>query len=183
VNPSERPFVLVTVGTDFHPFDRLVNWVDDWMARQGDEVECLVQHGSSHAPLHCTGSKFLRHDELQSAMARAAAVVTHGGPATIAEIRSAGLRPICVPRDPRRGEHVDEHQLRFARYITRTDAIVLAESAPTLEQALDTAIGTPASVHLPRQADGRHDDLPAVRRIGTLIDRLLAEHGQVRRTP
>jgi UDP-N-acetylglucosamine transferase subunit ALG13 len=44
------PVVLVVVGTDCHPFDRLVDWVERWQEARGDSVRCVVQHGSSRAP-------------------------------------------------------------------------------------------------------------------------------------
>src|SRR5690606_3150585 len=34
--------VLTVVGTDYHPFHRLVTWVDMWCARR-PEVDCLIQ--------------------------------------------------------------------------------------------------------------------------------------------
>jgi hypothetical protein len=46
VNESDRnarPLsLLVSVGTDFHPFDRLVSWVDEWLSQQTDPHECIT---------------------------------------------------------------------------------------------------------------------------------------------
>lgn len=48
---SDLPLVLVTVGTDYHRFDRLIEWVDRWYAETGrGRVRCVVQHGASRAP-------------------------------------------------------------------------------------------------------------------------------------
>ncbi len=51
---ATRPLVLVSVGTDFHPFDRLVAAVDRWAA-QHPEARVVVQHGRSRAPRHAEG--------------------------------------------------------------------------------------------------------------------------------
>jgi len=108
--PTRLPLVLVAVGTDYHQFDRLVDWVDRWLADVGScRAEVLVQYGTSKGPTVALGSSLLEHRELQSAMERATVVVCHGGPATITEARRHGRLPICVPRDPSRGEHVDNH--------------------------------------------------------------------------
>ncbi len=141
---DEPPLVLVAVGTDYHPFDRLVGWVDSWLADSGPRrAEVLVQHGRSSAPAVAQGRPLLDHDDLQDAMGRAAAVVCHGGPATIMEARRNGRLPICVPRDPKRGEHVDQHQQDFARRMGAEDVVRLAETEEQFRAALDEALDFP----------------------------------------
>ena len=90
--PGAR-LVLVAVGTDHHPFDRAVDWVDAWLVdarAAGHDVDVLVQYGHSHPPILARGSSLLEHADLQDAMSRAAVVVCHGGPATITEARRHG---------------------------------------------------------------------------------------------
>ena len=36
-DPGE-PLLLVTVGTDHHPFDRLIRWADAWLAAEGGDI-------------------------------------------------------------------------------------------------------------------------------------------------
>ncbi len=134
------PLVLVVAGTDHHPFDRLVGYLDEWLAQHPGAVRCLVQYGASAPPLRADGVALLSHDDLQAAMAEATVVVTHGGPATITEARSYGHVPICVPRDPSRGEHVDDHQQRFARHLADAGLVVVTPTAAELGTALDVAL-------------------------------------------
>jgi UDP-N-acetylglucosamine transferase subunit ALG13 len=104
--------ILVTVGTHEQPFDRLVSAAAGLAAL--DEV--LVQRGVSRvAPAGCEVVDQLAPDALADAMRRARVVIAHAGPATLFEAGDAGHVPIVVPRDPAFGEHVDDHQLRFAR--------------------------------------------------------------------
>jgi UDP-N-acetylglucosamine transferase subunit ALG13 len=124
------------VGTDFHPFDRLVGWIDDWLERAGDGVRCVVQHGSSRPPRNASAAAYLSYTELQTAMGSADIVVCHGGPATITEARAHGHRPICVPRDPALDEHIDGHQQRFARRLGEAGLVRLAETPEALNVAL-----------------------------------------------
>ena len=49
------PLVLALSGTDHHPFDRLVHWMDDAAARHPD-VRFLVQHGRSTPPTIAEGT-------------------------------------------------------------------------------------------------------------------------------
>ena len=41
--------VLVTVGTDFHAFDRLIRWADRW-SEANPAARVVVQHGASRPP-------------------------------------------------------------------------------------------------------------------------------------
>lgn len=114
--------VLVLVGTDHHPFDRLVTWADA-VAQRRPDVDVLVQHGHSPAPATARGRDFLGHHEMLELLDAAACVVCHGGPGTIMDARSVGHVPVCVPRDPALGEHVDGHQQRFAALVARAGIV------------------------------------------------------------
>ena len=59
LNP-DLPLVFVSVGTDFHPFDRLCRWVDAWLADGGERVaRCFVQTGTSTPPVHADHGQYL----------------------------------------------------------------------------------------------------------------------------
>ena len=60
--PVARPFVFVTVGTDHHPFDRLVQWVDVWAAAH-PEIEVVIQYGEACSPAHADPKAYLTHSE------------------------------------------------------------------------------------------------------------------------
>ncbi|MFC5177989.1 glycosyltransferase [Nocardioides taihuensis] len=130
--------VLVLVGTDHHPFDRLVAWADE-CAQRDPGSRWVVQHGSSRPPTHAEAHAFLPHDDLVTMLADADAVVCHGGPGTIMDARGLGHVPVCVPRDPALGEHVDGHQQRFASLVDRAGVVVRADSAGALDDAVRQA--------------------------------------------
>jgi UDP-N-acetylglucosamine transferase subunit ALG13 len=112
---SSRADVVVSVGTDSHPFPRLMDW-SHRLALALPGLTVLVQHGASNPPpAPALAVDYLPHVELQDAMRAARAVVLQGGPATLAEANALGLLPLVVARDPERGEHVDDHQLRSLR--------------------------------------------------------------------
>lgn len=142
--PDGIHLVLVVVGTDHHPFDRVVDWMDRWAVEHADHY-CLIQYGTSRRPETCAGVDYLGHPDLQSLMRRAQAVVTHGGPGTIMEVRSTGLQPVVVARDPSRGEHVDGHQQRFVRLMNERGLVRHAATEPDLRQHLRAALSEPRS--------------------------------------
>lgn len=52
--------VLVSVGSDHHPFQRLVDWSDAWAIHRPD-VHVVVQYGTARAPEHTEAHDFLGH--------------------------------------------------------------------------------------------------------------------------
>ncbi len=172
--------LLVTVGTDHHPFDRLVRWVDAWLAAHPGRLPCLMQTGTSAPPTGAAAwQAYLAFDALQAAMAQAAAVVCHGGPGTILGARQAGAVPIVVPRQHRLGEHVDDHQVAFSRRLAAEGGgIHLAETEGQLAELLERVRIHPAAF----RSEGVAPELTAtVRRFGELVDSLVAGVGESHR--
>jgi UDP-N-acetylglucosamine transferase subunit ALG13 len=142
----ERDLVFVTVGTDHHPFDRLCGWADAWVAQaRHPEVPWFVQSGTSNAPAVAPFRDYIRYDEMCDSMLRAVAVVCHGGPATIMDARKLGRVPIVVPRSADLGEHVDNHQQRFARRMAELGEIHLARSQDEMFELVEKAIADPSA--------------------------------------
>jgi UDP-N-acetylglucosamine transferase subunit ALG13 len=168
---DDRPLVLVVVGTDHHPFDRLVRWLDSWAGKHTD-VQCLVQFGTSTAPEACLGVDFLPHPLLQDLVRRALGMVSHGGPGAIMDARRAGLVPVVVPRDPALGEHVDTHQQRFARLLGARNMVRLAGTVDELDTALDGALTGASTIGLTDNAPRLRGSTPreAALRLGALVD-------------
>ena len=117
---------------------------------------------------------FLGHDELQQAMVDADLVVCHGGPATILEARRHGHLPIVVPRDPARGEHVDDHQLLFARRLGAAGLVALCETREALHDALTAGLADPSRYAVAADPDAHEARRAAVARVGRIVDDLVA---------
>jgi UDP-N-acetylglucosamine transferase subunit ALG13 len=162
--------VVVTVGTDHHPFDRLIGWADRWAAAH-PEVDVLIQHGTAAAPAHARAVAMAPYDELVAAMAEADAVVAQGGPATIMDARSVGHRPIVVPRLARRGEVVDDHQVPFAGWMAERGWALLASDEDELGRLLDRALADPATVRIRPERAASAETLAA---FAAVVDPLLA---------
>jgi len=138
---QQTALVFGTVGTDYHPFDRFIEWLDSWYATQeGSGVRCVVQHGSSRPPRFAEGHRELPFDEVVALSSQADAVVCQAGPASVAVTRRCGLMPIVVPRSSSLGEHVDDHQVAFARRLSATGHGILVEGADDLGVILDRAL-------------------------------------------
>ena len=167
---SGQPFIFVTVGTDHHPFHRLINWCDSWISDRGlPRAQMLIQCGTSRPPRHAYGKAHLGRNEIQNLLERASAVVTHGGPASIMQARAHGHLPIVVPRVHRLGEHVDDHQVRFAHRIAAEGYIVLASTRSTFHGLLDQAVSDTSKFSVDVQEDR---EPRAVQRFAALVSRL-----------
>jgi UDP-N-acetylglucosamine transferase subunit ALG13 len=163
--------VLALVGTDHHPFDRMVDWVDA-ATHKHRGVRFVVQHGATRAPLAAEGHDFLAHGLLVSLLQQASVVVCHGGPGTILDARDAGHVPLCVPRDPARGEHVDGHQQRFAAMMDRTGVVRTVSTVDLFERELSSAL---VRATLPGAAVSLDAEREASRaRLASELDELIA---------
>lgn len=165
---SSAPLVFVTVGTDHHPFGRLVEWIERWSPR-APGVRVVVQYGTAPAPQDVDGRAFVEPAEFQALLDEADAIVCSGGPGAIMETRAAGLRPIVVPRHSSRGEHVDDHQRSFADFMARRGLVMLADDEPALDAALDALLADIDAYRIDRDAT----TAPGIERIGVLIDDLV----------
>ncbi len=171
----EKIRLLALVGTDHHPFDRLVNLLDE-LVQQHDrslrELSCLVQYGTANPPALAPGVQFLAKDSVQSEIHRADLVLCHGGPSTIVEILRSGKKPLVMPRDPNLGEHVDGHQQRFSQHMARQGLIELVESVHEVHARVEQVMDGAAS-HWMAQIDLPSPEISA-RNLGQIVESLLA---------
>jgi UDP-N-acetylglucosamine transferase subunit ALG13 len=136
-----------------HPFDRLVSWAES-MAETVPTASWFVQHGHSRPPAGLRGDAFVSHHEMHALLDRAVAIVCHGGPSIILEAHRLGLTPLVVPRDPEFGEHVDDHQIRFARRLGEQGVVRVVVSLEELREHISGIISGPRE----RSRNGHAED-------------------------
>ncbi len=114
--------ILVTLGTDEHPFERALDAVD----RLRPAHELVVQHG--HTPPRdwagVTWIDFVPFESLMTYMREADAIVCHAGVGTIMSVVSLGRRPVVISRLAAHGEHVDDHQLQIVAKLASRGFVV-----------------------------------------------------------
>lgn len=110
--------IFVTVGTHEQPFNRLVECVDN-LKRDGIiQEEVIIQTGfSTYVPKYCTWSKLIPYKQMVKNVADARIVITHGGPASFIMPLQIGKIPVVVPRQYEFNEHVNNHQVDFAKAV------------------------------------------------------------------
>jgi UDP-N-acetylglucosamine transferase subunit ALG13 len=108
--------ILVTVGTEQYPFDRLMGWIELLQENDLIDEEVVVQYGSS--TLLPSGSrvyKLVRESEFHRLITQARLVIAHCGEGTVLLLDAMTTPFILVPRSRRYREHVDDHQVELAR--------------------------------------------------------------------
>lgn len=126
--------IFVTVGTHEQPFNRLVKTVDE-LKRDGIITEeVIIQTGfSTYEPKYCQWSKLISYQQMVKNVEDARIVITHGGPASFIMPLQIGKTPIVVPRQHQFGEHVNDHQVEFARNVAeRMGTIIPVEDISKL---------------------------------------------------
>lgn len=141
--------VLVSVGTDHHPFTRLIEWVDSWADALAQPVDLVVQHGSSRPSRLGRNEALLGHDEILELFRNATVLVTQVGPGTILDANAVGRLPIVVARHPELGEHVDGHQIAFGRFMHEQGHAWCVDTADDLHAAMTRALQDPTWSHMP----------------------------------
>lgn len=126
--------IFVTVGTHEQPFDRLIQCVDELKQNGTITEEVIMQTGfSTYEPECCTFSKLFPYDEMLKKVEAARIIITHGGPSSFVMPLQMGKIPIVVPRQKQYGEHVNDHQVEFARAVAeRMGTILVVEDVGTL---------------------------------------------------
>ena len=131
--------IFVTVGTHEQQFDRLVKCIDQMVADGKIKEEVINKKGyTDYEPQNCTSYKLIGYDDMKKYIDEARIIVTHGGPASFVAPLSIGKIPIVVPRQYKYNEHVNNHQLDFAREVEkRMKNIIVAENADEIIDAIE----------------------------------------------
>ena len=115
--------IVFTLGTIFFPFDRSVNWLQALLETEVIVEPVLFQHGATSAghfdhPL-LTKVASLNRTEMHEAIEQASLVISHAGQGSTRLLADMKARFVLLPRMKRYGEHVDDHQLLFARALEK----------------------------------------------------------------
>ncbi len=135
---------FVSVGNARQAFTRLLEEV----ARIYPELPqpVVVQHGNTPFEAHgCEAVEFLEPARYAAQIRDARVLILHGGAGSVMHAIEAGHVPVIVPRLKRHGEHVNDHQLDFAKQLAQTGRIELVEEVGQLLGAVARAQGRSAA--------------------------------------
>lgn len=135
---GDKRMIFVTVGTHEQPFNRLVQKIDELKKDGTIQEEVIIQTGfSTYEPKYCKWSKLIPYQQMVKNVEDARIVITHGGPASFIMPLQIGKTPIVVPRQHQFDEHVNDHQVEFARNVAqRMGTIIPVEDIDTLGEVI-----------------------------------------------
>lgn len=130
--------IFVTVGTHEQPFNRLLEYIDNLKSDGIISEEVIMQTGfSTYEPKCCKWSKLIPYKEMVKNVAEARIIITHGGPASFIMPLQIGKTPIVVPRQKKFDEHVNDHQVDFAKAVShRMGTIILVNEIDDLKNKI-----------------------------------------------
>ena len=126
--------IFVTVGTHEQPFNRLLEYIDKLKENGTITEEVIMQTGfSTYEPRCCKWQKLFPYSEMVKMVEQARLVITHGGPSSFIMPLQVGKIPVVVPRKKEFNEHVNNHQLEFAKAVAeRQGNIIVVEEIEQL---------------------------------------------------
>lgn len=131
--------IFVTVGTHEQSFNRLIREIDKLKKDEIIKEDIFMQIGfSTYEPKYCEYKKMLSYSEMNKKIKEARIIITHGGPASFIAPLQIGKIPIVVPRQKQFYEHVNNHQVEFAKAVKdRYNNIIVIEDVKDLKNAIE----------------------------------------------
>lgn len=114
--------ITVTLGTIPFQFDRIVQWIEILLKDGTISEPIFVQHGVSDIsriekhPL-VTLTPMLEREKLLQLVTKSRLVISHAGQGSTRWLAGCKASFVIVPRLARYGEHIDDHQLSFAKSV------------------------------------------------------------------
>ncbi len=132
--------ILVITGTERFSFHRLVAAVDELASEQRLSDDVFVQLGcGTYVPNACEWQRLIPFREMAERIEQASLVISHAGAGTILLCLQYGQRPVVVPRRKKYAEHVDDHQLMFARKLDEQGLVYCVEETGELHTRIREA--------------------------------------------
>ena len=126
--------ILVLLGTQNNDFHRLLDEIEKNIQEGNIKEEVIVQAGfTKYKSNNMKIFEMMRKDDLEKLVQKADLVITHAGVGSIEMSLEQNKKVIAVPRLKKYGEHVNDHQVEFARNVAeRMGTIIPVEDISKL---------------------------------------------------
>jgi UDP-N-acetylglucosamine transferase subunit ALG13 len=105
--------ILVTVGTGYQTFTRMLQAMDDVAGQINEWVLMQVGH-TPLVPKHAEWFNFVPYEKMHQYLREASVIVCHASTGPLSSARYFNKPVVVMPRDPQLGEARDAHQLETA---------------------------------------------------------------------
>ncbi|MEM9927482.1 MAG: glycosyltransferase [Cyanobacteria bacterium P01_D01_bin.50] len=135
--------ITVTLGTIPFSFDRAIGWLDSLLETGVISESVFVQHGITDVSalakyMHVVTAPIVETSLLKKKVEKSRLIISHAGQGSTRGLANQGACFVLLPRLARYKEHIDDHQLWFARdveklgipYCTSLEHLKLAVKCP-----------------------------------------------------
>ena len=130
--------IFITVGTHEQGMERLFVEIDKLIENKIIKDEVFAQIGySTYTPKYFKYKKMIGYDEMDEVIKRSTIIITHGGPGSIFHPLQYKKIPIVIPRNPHFNEHVDNHQILFAKRLDDDKKIIAVYDIEELKDSIE----------------------------------------------
>lgn len=130
--------ILVTLGTQDKPFDRLLKKIDAQIKKGNIKDEVIVQAGcTKYTSKNMKIFDLIPMDEFDELMDKCDLLITHGGVGSIIGALKKHKKVIAAARLAKYGEHINDHQKQIIENFDKKGYIIpLNDEITNLEDAL-----------------------------------------------
>ena len=117
--------ILVTLGTQDKPFNRLLENIDKEIEKGNIKDKVVVQAG--HTKYQSNNMEIydlLDRDEFQKLISKCDLLITHGGVGSILSGLKNNKKVIVAPRLSKYGEHMNDHQIQIVNNFVKEGYIL-----------------------------------------------------------
>jgi len=119
--------IFVITGTEAFPFNRLIIEIDRLKKKNQIHDDVQIQLGScTYKPEYCTWTNWLPFDIMCEKIREASIVIAHAGAGTTLLCLELGKTPVIVTRLKSYSEHLDDHQIPFAKMMEQLNYAIVA---------------------------------------------------------
>jgi len=129
--------IFVITGTEKFPFNRLIHKIDVLKEKGILDEDVYMQLGSStYIPQNCRWQQWFSFPDMIENIKKSSLVITHAGAGTTLLCLELGKTPIIVTRRSEHGEHLDNHQIPFAKMMESLSYVVCAYDVDELDNSI-----------------------------------------------
>ncbi len=126
--------IFVATGTQF-PFDRLIQYMDDWAKENNEEVFAQIGDGE-YEPKNIQWQRFIGLDEYNDKIQQASVFISHAGMGNIISAKEQGTPIIVINRQAKLGEHRNDHQAEGLKWMGKLAGVYTASTQQELYQQI-----------------------------------------------
>lgn len=132
--------IFVTVGSNEHQFDRLIQAVDKLIEKGVIKEKVVSQIGNCrNTPKNIEYFTFGSYEKMEKLTKEASIVITHAGAGSIMLALEHKKPIIAVPRMKSYSEHINDHQIEITKELEKQGRVIGVYKIEDLSKAIERA--------------------------------------------